>query len=127
MTGAGIMASRSLRTQVATSASAALMLAQMAVVSSSSHEQEVPAPAPAKAVAGRAIDDVPTAGQAVVSERVHREVQGEAELEAGVAKNPREARQRLYLETVADLLPTLTNKVVVAPGRDVGLYAIGGR
>ncbi len=42
-----------------------------------------------------------------------------------VARNPRAARQRLYLEAVAELLPKLARKVVVAPGRDVDLSVIG--
>lgn len=40
---------------------------------------------------------------------------------AEVRKNPRAARERLYLETVAELLPRFTRKVVVAPGQDVDL------
>ena len=50
-----------------------------------------------------------------------------ARLAAEVAKNPRAARQRLYLEAVAELLPKLSRKVVVAPGRDVDLSVIGGK
>jgi membrane protease subunit HflK len=50
-----------------------------------------------------------------------------ARLASEVAKNPKAARQRLYLETVAELLPKLSRKVVVAPGRDVDLSVIGGK
>lgn len=50
-----------------------------------------------------------------------------ARLAAEVARDPRAARQRLYLETVADLLPGLSRKVVVAPGQDVDLSILGGR
>jgi membrane protease subunit HflK len=40
---------------------------------------------------------------------------------AEVRKGPRAARQRLYLEALAELLPRFTRKVVVPPGRDVDL------
>jgi membrane protease subunit HflK len=56
---------------------------------------------------------------------------GEADRFAGlakqVAKNPQAARQRLYLEAVAELLPKLSRKVVVASGRDVDLSVIEGK
>jgi modulator of FtsH protease HflK len=48
-----------------------------------------------------------------------------AKLAAEVAKAPRAARQRLYLEAVAELWPRLTRKVVVAPGQDVDLSVVG--
>jgi membrane protease subunit HflK len=44
-----------------------------------------------------------------------------AKLLAEVRKNPRAARERLYLETVAELLPRFARKVVVSPGQDVDL------
>lgn len=40
---------------------------------------------------------------------------------AEVRKNPRSGRQRLYLEALAEVLPRLTRKVIVAPGQDVDL------
>ena len=56
---------------------------------------------------------------------------GDADRFAGlakeVAKNPQAARQRLYLEAVAELLPRLSRKVVVASGRDVDLSVIEGK
>jgi membrane protease subunit HflK len=48
-------------------------------------------------------------------------------LAAEVSKSPRSARQRLYLEAVAELLPKLSRKVIVAPGRDVDLSVVGGQ
>jgi membrane protease subunit HflK len=50
-----------------------------------------------------------------------------ARLAAEVSKSPRSARQRLYLEAVAELLPKLSRKVIVAPGRDVDLSVVGGK
>jgi membrane protease subunit HflK len=40
---------------------------------------------------------------------------------AEVRKEPRAARQRIYLETLAELLPRFTRKVVVPAGREVDL------
>jgi modulator of FtsH protease HflK len=61
---------------------------------------------------------------AAFEERV-QSARGEADrftkLLAEVRKNPRAARQRLYLETVAELLPKFARKIVVAPGQDVDL------
>lgn len=48
-----------------------------------------------------------------------------ARLAAEVAKGPRAARQRLYLEAVADLWPRFARKIVVAPGQDVDLSILG--
>ncbi|HEY2154090.1 MAG TPA: protease modulator HflK [Isosphaeraceae bacterium] len=50
-----------------------------------------------------------------------------ARLTAEVSKSPRSARQRLYLEALAELLPKLSRKVIVAPGRDVDLSVVGGK
>lgn len=44
-----------------------------------------------------------------------------AKLLAEVSKNPEAARRRLYLETLAELLPGFARKVVVPPGREVDL------
>jgi membrane protease subunit HflK len=61
---------------------------------------------------------------AVFEERVQI-ARGEADrftkLLGEARKNPRAVRQRLYLETVAELFPRFNRKVVVAPGRDVDL------
>jgi membrane protease subunit HflK len=48
-----------------------------------------------------------------------------AKLAAEVAKAPRAARQRLYLEAIAELWPKLSRKVVVGPGQDVDLSVLG--
>jgi modulator of FtsH protease HflK len=43
---------------------------------------------------------------------------------AEVRKNPRAARERIYLDTLAELLPKFKRKVVVAPGQDLDLSLI---
>lgn len=48
-----------------------------------------------------------------------------ARLLAEVRKEPGAARERLYLETIAEVLPRLTRKIVVAPGQDVDLSIFG--
>jgi membrane protease subunit HflK len=47
-----------------------------------------------------------------------------AKLLAEVKKSPAAARQRMYLEAVAELLPRFTRKVVVPPGQSVDLSVI---
>ncbi len=43
---------------------------------------------------------------------------------AQVRKNPRAARQKLYLDAIAELLPRFSRKVVVAPKQDLDLSVI---
>ena len=47
-----------------------------------------------------------------------------AKIVAAVRKDPQAARHRMYLETVAELLPRFTRKVVVEPKQDVDLSVI---
>ncbi len=73
----------------------------------------------------REIADRASARHELLVQTARGEADRFARLAAEVAKNPRAARQRLYLEAVAELLPKLSRKVVVAPGRDVDLSVIG--